>query len=93
MIRLAKEKREEHLKKMFDEVMKTHLCGNYISIDDNTTVEWFTNYEQETFVAFTEYGSFTHHYDWDFSYDSNLEAFIEDVIQFVLSNRVDEIQD
>jgi hypothetical protein len=89
----TQEEKQAHLHEMWDETMKNHLCGNYIGIDDNTTVEWFVNYEQESFVAFTEYGSYTHHYDWDFSWDSNLETFVEDVIQFILSNRVDEVEE
>lgn len=87
MFIISKEERKEFLEKKFQEVMKNHLCGNYISIDDDTTVEWFTNYNTEQFIALTEYGSYHHQYDFDFSYDSNLETFVENVINFVLSNK------
>lgn len=81
------EDKKQYLKDKFAEVMKNHLCGNYISIDENIDVEWYTNYDTESFIALTEYGTYTHKYDWDFSYDSNLEAFIEDLFQFIANNR------
>lgn len=77
----------EFLEEKFQEVMKNHLCGNYISIDDNSEVEWFTNYDTEQFITLTEFGSYHHQYDWDFSYDSNLATFVEGVIEFVLDNK------
>lgn len=78
---------KKFLEKKFQEVMENHLCGNYISIDDSLDVEWFTNYDTEQFIALTEYGSYHHQYDFDFSYDSNLATFVENVIEFVLSNK------
>lgn len=79
---ITKEEKQAHLHQMWDETMSHHLCGNYIGIEDEC-VEWFINYDNEEFVALTEYGSYHHKYDWDFSYDANLQAFIEDVIEFV----------
>ena len=48
------------------------------------------NAEQATFnfaQDWNMYATYTHKYDWDFSYDSNLEAFIEDLFQFIANNR------
>lgn len=80
---MNKEQRKEYLEKMFTEVMNHHTCGNYIGIEDDDDIEWYTNSDDETFVAFTKYGTYHYHYDWDFSYDANLQAFVEDVIEFV----------
>ena len=79
--------KKQYLKEKFKEVMKNHLCGNYISIDDSTDIEWFTNYDTEQFIALTEFGSYHHQYNWDYSYDSNLETFIEGLFQFITENR------
>lgn len=85
MIVETKEQKKLYLEKMFEKIMSNHTCGNYISIEDDC-IEWATNSEAETFVAYTEFGTFTHHYDWGFSYDSNLNTFVEGVIEFVLNN-------
>lgn len=79
--------KKQYLKEKFEEVMKNHLCGNYISVDENTDIEWFTNYDTEQFIALTEFGSYHHQYDWDYNYDSNLETFIEGLFQFIIENR------
>lgn len=81
----TKEQKKTYLDKSFNEIMKNHRCGNYISIDDDC-IEWATDSEAETFVAYTEFGTFTHHYNWDFCYDMNLQTFVEGVIEFVLNN-------
>lgn len=81
------ENKKQYLEDKFKEIMNNHLCGNYISIDDSTDIEWFTNYDTEQFIALTEFGSYHHQYDWDYSYDSNLETFIEGLFQFITENR------
>ena len=66
--------------------MTEHVCGNYIALEevDTQEVEWFTDYENEKFVAFTEFGTYSHQYDWDYDYDTNLASFVEDLSNFVI---------
>ena len=74
----------------FHECMKHHLCGNYISMSDvdgleNSDIEWFVNTDSLQMVALTDFGTFHHQYDYDFSFDENLNTFIEGLQDFLMS--------
>ena len=87
---MNKEEKETFLKNKFDQIMTNHICGNYITIDIDDVqdeVEWFTNYDTEKFVALTEYGTYSHQYDWDYDYDTNLNSFVEDLINFIINEK------
>lgn len=76
----------------FIECLKNHLCGNYISMSDvdgldNSDIEWFVNTDTLQLVAFTEFGTYHHQYDFDFSFDENLNTFIDGLREF-LTNEV-----
>lgn len=76
----------------FDECMKNHLCGNYISMSDienleYTDIQWHVNTNELQMVALTEFGSYHHNYDYDFNFDSNLNAFVEGLQEF-LTNEI-----
>ena len=73
----------------FNECMKHHTCGNYISMSDvegleSTDIEWCVNTESSQLVAFTEFGTYHHQYDFDFSFDSNLNTFVEGLQEFLI---------
>lgn len=76
----------------FNECMKNHLCGNYISMSDIENLEcadiqWHVNTNKLQMVALTEFGSYHHDYDYDFNFDSNLNTFIEGLQEF-LTNEI-----
>ena len=55
----------------FNECMKHHTCGNYISMSDvegleSTDIEWYVNTESSQLIAFTEFG--TYHYQYHLEY-------------------------
>lgn len=74
----------------FNECMKHHTCGNYISMSDVeglecTDIEWYVNTDKLQMVALTEFGTYHHNYDYDFSFDSNLNTFIEGLQEFLMN--------
>ena len=74
----------------FNECMKHHTCGNYISMSDvegleSTDIEWYVNTESSQLIAFTEFGTYHHQYDFDFSFDDNLNTFVEGLQEFLIS--------
>ena len=74
----------------FNDCMKHHICGNYISMSDvegleSSDIEWFVNADSLQMVAITEFGAYHRQYDYDFSFDSNLNTFVEGLQEF-LSN-------
>ena len=74
----------------FNECMKHHTCGNYISMPDvegleSTDIEWYVNTESSQLIAFTEFGTYHHQYDFDFSFDSNLNTFVEGLQEFLIN--------
>ena len=87
---LTLEQKQQVLMNGFDDCMKHHLCGNYISMSDiegleNSDIEWFVNTDRLQMVALTEFGSYHYQYDYDFSFDDNLNAFIEGLQDFLMS--------
>lgn len=87
------EEKQQILTNGFDECMKHHLCGNYISMSDiegldSSDVEWFVNTDSLQMVALTEFGTFHHQYDYDFSFDENLNTFVEGLQDFLM-NEID----
>lgn len=80
----------EVLEHGFNEVMKHHMCGNYISMSDidgleYSDIEWEVDYNRYNFIAHTEFGVFKFKYDFDFNFDANLEAFVEELQEFLYS--------
>ena len=90
MTDLTLEEKQQILMNGFDECMKHHLCGNYISMSDiegieDSDIEWFVNTDSLQMVALTEFGTFHHQYDYDFSFDDNLNTFVEGLQDFLMS--------
>ena len=90
MTDLTIEQKQQILTNGFDECMKHHLCGNYISMSDiegleDSDIEWFVNTDSLQMVALTEFGTFHHQYDYDFSFDENLNTFVEGLQDFLMS--------
>ena len=93
MTDLTTEQKQQILTNEFDECMKHHLCGNYISMSDvdgldNSDIEWFVNTDSLQMVALTDFGTYHHQYDYDFSFDDNLNTFVEGLQDFLL-NEID----
>ena len=90
MTDLTLEEKQQILTNEFDECMKHHLCGNYINMSnveglDNSDIEWFVNTDNLQMVALTEFGTYHHQYDYDFSFDDNLNTFVEGLQDFLLN--------
>lgn len=91
---LTTEQKQQILINGFNDCMKHHLCGNYISMSDVeglefSDIEWFVNTDRLQMVALTEFGTYHHQYDYDFSFDSNLNTFVEGLQEF-LTNEVNK---
>ena len=76
----------------FNEVMKHHLCGNYIDMSaidglEYSDIEWCIDinelYERFRMIAFTEFGIYEYNYNYDFDFDSNLNTFVEGLQEFL----------
>ena len=94
---LTLEEKQQVLMNGFDECMKHHLCGNYISMSDiegleSSDIEWFVNTDSLQMVALTEFGTYHHQYDYDFSFDDNLNTFVEGLQDFLM-NEIDNTRD
>lgn len=90
MTDLTLEQKQQILTNGFDECMKHHLCGNYISMSDvdgldNPDIEWFVNTDSLQMVALTDFGTYHHQYDYDFSFDDNLNTFVKGLQDFLLN--------
>ena len=90
MTDLALEQKQQILTNGFDDCMKHHLCGNYISMSDvdgldNSDIEWFVNTDSLQMVALTDFGTYHHQYDYDFSFDDNLNTFVEGLQDFLVN--------
>ena len=97
MTDLTLEEKQQVLMNGFDECMKHHLCGNYISMSDvdgleDSDIEWFVNTDSLQMVALTDFGTFHHQYDYDFSFDENLNTFVEGLQDFLM-NEIDNTRD
>lgn len=97
MTDLTIEQKQQILTNGFDECMKHHLCGNYISMSDiegleDSDIEWFVNTDSLQMVALTEFGTFHHQYDYDFSFDENLNTFVEGLQDFLM-NEIENTRD
>lgn len=87
---LTTEQKQQILLNGFNDCMKYHRCGNYISMSDikelnNSDIEWFINTDNLQMVALTEFGTYHHQYDYDFNFDSNLNTFIEELQEFLIN--------
>ena len=76
----------------FNECLKHHTCGDYINMSDvegldSTDIEWYVNTNSSQLIAFTEFGTYHHQYDFDFSFDENLNTFVDGLREF-LTNEV-----
>ena len=97
MTDLTLEEKQQILMNGFDDCMKHHLCGNYISMSDiegleDSDIEWFVNTDSLQMVALTDFGTFHHQYDYDFSFDDNLNTFVEGLQDFLM-NEIDNTRD
>ena len=95
MTDLTLEEKQQILTNGFDDCMKHHLCGNYISMSDvdgldSSDIEWFVNTDSLQMVALTDFGTFHHRYDYDFSFDNNLNTFVEGLQDFLVNNTTEE---
>ena len=82
------EQKQQILTDGFNDCMKYHTCGNYISMSDveglgSSNIEWFVNTNSLQMVALTEFGTYHYQYDYDFSFDDNLNAFVEGLQEFL----------
>ena len=89
---LTTEQKQQILKNGFNDCMKYHTCGNYLSMSDvagleSQNIEWYVNTDSLQMVALTEFGTYHHQYDYDFSFDDNLNTFVEGLQEF-LTNEV-----
>ena len=87
---LTTEQKQQILTVGFNDCMKHHLCGNYISMSDvegleGLSIEWFVNTDSLQMVALTEFGTYHHQYDYDFSFDDNLNTFVEGLQEFLMN--------
>ena len=94
---LTTEQKQQILTDGFNDCMKHHLCGNYISMSDvegleSSDIEWFVNTDSLQMVALTEFGTYHHQHDYDFSFDDNLNTFVEGLQEFLM-NEVNNRQD
>ena len=74
----------------FNDCMKHHSCGNYISMSDvegleSSDIEWFVNADRLEMVALTEFGTYHYRYNYDFSFDDNLNTFVEELQEFLIN--------
>ena len=65
---LTTEQKQQILTDGFNDCMKYHTCGNYISMSDvggleRPTIEWFVNTDRLEMVALTEFGTYHCKYD------------------------------
>ena len=84
------EQKQQILTNGFNDCMKHHLCGNYISMLDvkgleSLDIEWFVNTDRLEMVALTEFGAYNYKYDYDFSFDENLNTFVEGLQEFLMN--------
>ena len=90
MTDLTTEQKQQILTNGFNDCMKYHLCGNYISMSDiegleRSDIEWFVNTDRLQMVALTEFGTYHHKYDYDFNFDDNLNTFVEGLQEFLMN--------
>ena len=87
---LTTEQKQQILNNGFDECMKHHTCGNYISMSDvagleSPNIEWYVNKDTLKMAAPTEFGTYHHQYYYDFSFDENLNTFVEGLQEFLMN--------
>ena len=87
---LTTEQKKQILINGFNDCMRYHTCGNYISMSDmeeleRPYIEWFVNTDNSQMVALTEFGTYHHQYDYDFSFDDNLNTFVEGLQEFLMN--------
>ena len=86
---MTNEQKQQILINGFNDCMKHHLCGNYINMSDmegleSPEIEWYVNTDSLQMVALTEFGTYHHQYDYDFSFDDNLNTFVEGLQEFLI---------
>ena len=87
---LTTEQKQQILTDGFNDCMRYHICGNYISMSDvegleSSCMEWFVNTDSLRMVARTEFGTYYHQYDYDFNFDDNLNTFVEGLQEFLIN--------
>lgn len=85
---LTTKQKQQILTDGFNDCMRTCICGNYISMSDvegleSSDIQWYVNTDSLQMVALTEFGTYHHEYDYDFSFDSNLNTFVEGLQEFL----------
>ena len=86
---MTNEQKQQILINGFNDCMKHHLCGNYINMSDmegleSPEIEWYVNTDSLQMVALTEFGTYHHQYHYDFSFDDNLNTFVEGLQEFLI---------
>lgn len=84
------EQKKQILTDGFNDCMKYHTCGNYISMSDmegleSPYIEWFVNTDRLQMIALTEFGTYHYQYDYDFNFDDNLNAFVDELQEFLMN--------
>ena len=84
------EQKKQILINGFNDCMKYHTCGNYISMSDieeleSPYIEWFVSTDNLQMVALTEFGTYHYQYDYDFNFDDNLNAFVDELREFLMN--------
>lgn len=90
---MRKTVKQQILTNGFNEVMKHHMCGNYIDMSDiegleNSDILWDIDLDRYRIVAYTELGLFKYKYDFDFDFDENLDSFVDALREFLYNQLV-----
>ena len=66
------------------ECRRNHLCGDYIHINGQD-LQWGIEITPEHFqlLCYTNKGVYRFDYDFDYDFDLNLQAFIEEVTEYL----------
>ena len=85
---MRKTEKQQILTNGINEVMKYHMCGDYIDMSDiegleDSDILWDIDLDRYKMVAYTEFGSFKYKYDFDFDFYENLNTFVEELREYL----------
>lgn len=80
----------------FNKCMENHLCGNYFNVSDIeglecSDIEWNVDLDNFKLYAFTDFGSYSVYFNFDYSFDENLNSFFEDLQDFLRQSVLENI--
>lgn len=75
-------KKKQMLEKLQFIIANRFTCGFYFEVDEQT-IQWTIDFEEYQLIAFTDCGVYHYDYDFDFGHDHNLQAFYEEVREFI----------